>query len=489
MRLRPGNLKLPRLTLGGVARNVVVVGGGTALGQGALVVAAPVLARSYDPESFGLLSVYSALLLVLVAVSALRFDFAIPISTNASEAIHLLALSVVLVAAFSVVSGLTVIVWGTQVTAALGAAPLAAYIWLLPFALFVAGVGQALSSWAVYLRTFPVIGRVRAIQGVGQATSQAALGLLHVGPLGLLLGDTVGRMFGSGELLRNLFPSMKSARFSLADMRRYARQRWGFARVMTAASLVGAVSLQIPFLLIPAFFDLQSSGQYFLAYRLLVLPASLVAAAVSQVFLGEASFRKADPGRLHDLARNVAVTLLAFSIPTYGIITFTGPALVEAVFGPQWALAGVIAQIMAPSLILWSVTGPVSGLLVVGSREKESFGFTILGLLVGIASLGIGGLLNSLTTGLVILTATSVLLHVVALWRFLRVAFVGLRELVRPAARILMLTIPSIALVLLVGQIDASAMVLASGVGWSIAVGLAVRFSPEVRGLMSGSND
>ena len=74
-------------------------------------------------------------------------------------------------------------------------------------------------------------------------------------------------------------------------LRRYAGERWAFARVMTGASFLNALSLQVPFLLIPALFDLQSSGQYFLAYRILVLPGSLVAAAVSQVFFGEASFR------------------------------------------------------------------------------------------------------------------------------------------------------------------------------------------------------
>ena len=38
---------------------------------------------------------------------------------------------------------------------------------------------------------------------------------------------------------------------------------------MTAASLLSAVSLQIPFLMIPPFFGLELAGQVFLAFRLL----------------------------------------------------------------------------------------------------------------------------------------------------------------------------------------------------------------------------
>jgi hypothetical protein len=51
--------------VGSVARNMVVVGGATAIGQGALVLASPLLTRLYDPQAFGLLSVYSAVLSVL----------------------------------------------------------------------------------------------------------------------------------------------------------------------------------------------------------------------------------------------------------------------------------------------------------------------------------------------------------------------------------------------------------------------------------------
>ena len=148
-----------------------------------------------------------------------------------------------------------------------------------------------------YHRLFPRIGRLRATQGLGQAVCQAALGILRVGPIGLILGDTAGRLLGTEQLLRPLLGTLRSASLTLTAMRHSARERWGFARVMTAASLLNVLSLQVPFLIeIPALFDLQLSGQYFLAYRMLVLPTSLVAAAVSQVFFGEASARRPGPG-------------------------------------------------------------------------------------------------------------------------------------------------------------------------------------------------
>lgn len=479
----------PRLPLGSVARNLAIVGGATALGQGAVVLAAPVLARLYDPQSFGLLSVYAALLSILVAVSSLRFDFAVPIATDAVEAVHLLALSVVLALASSVMVGLVVLAWGAQLSAALGAAQLTPFLWLLPIALFAASVAQALSAWAVYHRSFPALARMRAMQGVAQAACQTVLGFLHAGSLGLIVGDVAGRAFGTEQLLRSLFGTLRSTAVSKRTMARYARERWGFARVMTAASLLSALSLQVPFLLIPVLFDLESSGQYFLAYRVLVLPASLVAAGVSQVFFGEASYRRGDQQRLHDLARNVTVALLAFSIPTYAVVAVSGQALITTVFGHQWELAGLCAQIMAPWLMLWSVASPISTLLLVGRRERESLAFTVAELGLKAGSLAIGAALHSLIVGIVVLSAVGVLLEVGSLWRFLRVASVSLRELVRPAGRIIALTTPILALVVLVSLVAPERQALASAVGWAIAFGLAARYSPEARALLSGSHD
>lgn len=489
VRMRLPTAGLPRLTLGSVARNLVMVGAGTALGQAATVVAAPILARLYDPEAFGLLSVYAAVLSVLVAIASLRFDFAIPIAAEDDDAAHLLVLSVALAFGASILVGFVVIVWGAQVSAALGAAPLAELLWLLPISLLAASITQALASWAVYHRWFPALARLRAIQGVALAACQVVLGLLRGGAGGLIVGDVAGRVVGTGQLLRALLASLRSTELSRGRLRRTAREHWGFARVMTVASLLSALSLQVPFLLIPALFDLESSGQFFLAYRVLILPASLVAAAVSQVFFGEASHRRADSLSLHDLAFDIAVSLFVFSIPTYGIIAVGGSALFAAVFGDQWALAGTYAQIMAPSLVVWSVASPISTLPLVGRRERESLAFTAAELGLRAAALGFGAVVHSLTAGLVALSLTAVLLNIAAIWRFLRVASVTLRELVRPAGRIFALTAPFMGMVVLAGPIAEHVVLLVSIGGWAVALALAARFTPEFRALLSGSHD
>jgi O-antigen/teichoic acid export membrane protein len=471
--------------MGGIARDFVVVGGATLLGQGAILVAAPLLARLYDPTDFGVLAVFAGVLSVLVAVASLRFDLAIPIAADRDEAVHLLILSNLISFAASILVAVGVLLWGGQLAAGLGRGDLGAVIWLLPVALFLASLTQALASWAVYNRSFSQLARMRVVQGVSQAGGQLALGFLRLGPIGLVLGDTVSRIAGAGQLIRSSLTSVRSTSTSVAGVIRSARERWAFARVMTSASLLSTLSLQAPFLLIPAFFDLASSGQYFLAFRMLALPASLVVAAVGQVFFGEASHRRINPKRLHDLSHDAAASLLVFSIPTYAVVMVAGQALIVTVFGPEWQLAGLYAQIMAPSLILWTVANPMSSLPLVGRRERQSLLFTAAELGLKVLALMIGAWFHSLTLGIVVLSITSVLIEGAAMWRFLRIASVSLEELARPVARIIGSTFPFLALLLLVGQALPVALPVAAVIAWVGAFGLSVRSSREARALMS----
>lgn len=472
---------------GSVARSLAIMGGATAIGQGALVVSAPVVARLYDPAAFGILAVYTAVLSVLVAVASLRYDFAIPIAQDRSEAVHLVVLSVTLALGAGVIAALAIFMWGTPLALMLGVPSLASYMWLLPCALVVASITQALASWAVYDRSFEALGRMRAVQGVGQAAFQTVLGILHVGPLGLLAGDLAGRTLGTQQLSRSVLASLRSTQLSVNGVRRQARKTWKFARVMTAASFLSAVSLQLPFLLIPMLFTLEAAGQYFLAYRVLILPASLVAAAFSQVFFGEAAFRRSNAPDLQEFARNAVVALLIFSIPTYGMVTVVGPALIQTAFGDEWMPAGQYAQIIAPWLMLQCVASPISGLLVIGRREGESLAFTAAGLTLEAAAIGIGAAMDSLIAGLVILSITSVLLTLGSLWRFLRVANVGLRELGRPASRILAMTLPSLVAVGILAAVSPAWVLLAAAVGWTTAIGLAGYRSPELHAFLRGT--
>lgn len=478
-----------------IARSSAALGAGTLVGQLSLVLAAPLLARLYDPNAFGALATYSALLMILAAGATLRYDFAIPIARGSAEAALLFVLSLGIGFVSSAAVLAMVFVAGGALASLLGAANgQAQALWILPVGLFIAATGQSLGGFAVHHRAFSALARTRVYQGVALACCQLGLGVLQAGAIGLVVGDVSGRAIAAGALYRALRIRTAHTRISLARLRFAARRYWGFARVMTLASVAGALSLQVPFLLLPLLFDLDATGQYFMAYRMLVLPASLLAAAVSQVFFGEAAHRRERPEAMRHLAKRSAAVLFMFSVPTYAVAFVAGPQLFVAVLGDEWQEAGEMARIMSPWLLVWSVASPLSTLLLVGRRERESLFFTSAEFLARSFAIGIGAALGSLFGAIVALSVVSLAISTAGLWRILRVASLRLRDLARPVATTVAMTLPAIvALALVVSLLppDASSLIIvaAGAVAWLAGVASGSWRSAELRALLRETDD
>ena len=168
-----------------------------------------------------------------------------------------------------------------------------------------------------------------------------ALAVLRTGATGLVLGDVPAASIAVASLYRALRSKIAQTRMSLAGPQVSGATVLGLregddGRIGRRCPVV----CRCPFLLIPLLFDLDATGQYFMAYRMLVLPASLVAAAVSQVFFGEASHRRERPEAMRDLAKRAASVLFIVSIPTYTIAAVAGPSLFVVLLGDQWQEAG-----------------------------------------------------------------------------------------------------------------------------------------------------
>jgi O-antigen/teichoic acid export membrane protein len=212
------------------------------------------------------------------------------------------------------------------------------------------------------------------------------------------------------------------------------------------------------------------------------------------VFFGEAAHRRDRPEAMRDLAKRAASVLFIFSIPTYASVFVAGPLLFVALLGDEWQEAGSMARVMSPWLLVWSVASPLSTLLLVGRRERESLFFTSVEFLARSVAIGLGATFGSLMGTIVAMSVVSLVISVVGLWRILRVASVRLRDLVGPVSTTVWLTLPSIialALVLPLLPADVPGLVVVAlmALAWLAAIGLSSARSVELRALLSESHD
>src|SRR5476651_1223860 len=86
-------------------KNVSIMLTGSGVGQLVSVLLSPILTRLYSPQQFGILSVYTAILVILVVLASLRYELALTLVASEEEAMNLAAVCFCVLMATTAVIG------------------------------------------------------------------------------------------------------------------------------------------------------------------------------------------------------------------------------------------------------------------------------------------------------------------------------------------------------------------------------------------------
>lgn len=410
----------------GFMRSLASLAGGAAAGQIITVLASPIITRHYGPAEIGAFSVFTTTALLLNSTNSVRYEMAVPVAKDEESAGHLVWLCFILVVLFSVLLAGAVWIWGGSFCRVVKVPSLAPYLWLIPFTTAAAGFYEPLSFYAIRRKDFRTLAQSRFVQGAVQSGVQVVLGFFRMGTLGLVVGDLAGRILSAlrlawGGRITGIFHG-----FPWQGIKRVAGEFSRYPKYMAGASILNLTAMQIPFLLIPGYFGAASAGHYFLAYRTLFMPASFIGGAISQVFLGEAAARARDGEDLQHITARIFLILSAAYLPLYTACLAGAGLLFPLVFGPRWGPAGHIAQVLAPMTLVWSLARPLSGMLLVRDRLKESLAFTLFELLAVLVALHLGHRAGSISRATIFIAEAGLLTSCCSVIRFLHAAEVRL---------------------------------------------------------------
>jgi len=354
----------------GFRLKVLQVAGGTALAQGLLVLASPVLTRLYTPADFGVLVVYVSLVSLSVTVASLRFELALPLPSDETEAAALLLLCVGLVAGSTALGGLLIHVFRHRILGWMGEPGLGPYLWLVPVSTLGAGLYQVFNCWAIRKERYDSIARTRVTQSLTQLAVQLATGPFGLGPAGLLAGDALGRTNGTRTLAlldwRRDWASLRGVGWG--DLARAARRYRRFPLFSSGTALLNTANLRMPGLLLAIYYGPGVAGCFALAQRVFAVPSSVIGESVAQVFFGESA--QLGRGRsLMPLFLGTVRRMFLLGLPLMGASSLAGWFLFPALFGAAWKSAGGFLVAIAPMALAQFTGACVSSALVVLERQ------------------------------------------------------------------------------------------------------------------------
>lgn len=330
---------------------MLTIAAGTGAAQILVIASSPVLTRLYTPANYGVFAVAASIITVLIAVTCLRYEYAVFLPEADDTAANVVALAFLVNLGMCVASLVILGVAGASILTLLGAAALGPYVLLVTLSQFGGGAGSTLVSWAVRTKTFSEIAAFRVAQAIALVTVQVGLGIVGLGTAGLLFGDVAGRVSGSSRLIRSAWRRNADVfrRISPAGIVAAARRYRRFPIFSSPSALLNALGLQMPLLSVVAFYGATAGGHYALADRGCSIPLTLVAGAVGQVYLAEvARNAREKPAAVRGLFLRTTRSLALMAVGPAILLAALAPILAGPVFGANWSEAGLFVAILAP---------------------------------------------------------------------------------------------------------------------------------------------
>ncbi len=388
------------------ARGVGLLASGTAGSQALLMLAAPLLTRLYTPEQFGLLAVYTGLLSMLLSISTLTYEEAIPLPETDEEGANVAMLCLAIAGLVALACGAVILFADGHILRRLDAAAIAPYIGLLPIGLFLASASQILAFWAMRRKHFSLVAQTRLKQSLANTTMQLAG--YKLATLALILGHTAGQTTGCLSLARYARDSAGFRHISLRGMLAAGKRYRNFPLFSTWSNLLNTAGRELPSILLAALFSPAAAGLYALANRVLAMPMTVLGGAIAHVLLANAAQAQRE-GRLGQLVAAVYDKLSHIAMPFVLMLIVIAPDLFTLAFGQDWRQAGVLVQWMTPWLYIRFIASPFSTLIPVLEKQREGLVFYAIVFVVRIAAILAGSLQHDLVFTVALFSMGSVL--------------------------------------------------------------------------------
>ena len=366
-------------------RNVLTLMSGTTIAQAIPVAVTPILTRIYTPAEFGLFAIYMALISVGVMIATGRLEMAVLIARKDSEALQLAVISLVISGVISFLAMIAIAIWGQQIAVLAGLPELETWLYIVPFSIFLFSVYKVLLHWLNRKKQYELMSRSRITQSGSISALQMVVGLAAKIPAGLALADCLGRVAALLFIFRRVKATIKLPEFNRARQYALIRRYRKFPFLGSPASLLNILSLQMPYVIIPAIFTSAIAGMYFLVFRVLMLPIALLGESMMEVFRNRAIEDLKDHGTCRPVFIKTFLSLVIIGLPPTLLLMLFGREIFAFVFGEDWREAGHYAAILAPMALFRLSCAPLSGVLFIREKLKlilllQSFFFVMVAL-------------------------------------------------------------------------------------------------------------
>jgi len=337
------------------SRNVLTLMIGTTIAQAIPIAISPILTRIYTPEDFGVFALYMSIASIISVIATGRYELAIMLPKKDSDAINIVALSILISFFVSFISFVIVFIFNTQITNLLNNPEISNWLYFIPITILLTGIYQSFNYWSNRKKQYKRIATSRVVQSGSTASANLGMGFGGFGSSGLIVGQVLGKSISTAILGKLIWNEDKNKLNEIKNLKIFAmaKKYIKFPKITIWSSFINSFYNDGKFIILGIVFLPNIMGQLYLAFRVLMIPVSIISTNIADVLFQKTSvmnnIKTSNKEILSKLIKVLFVLMSIALLPT-AIIYFFGENLFSFIFGKNWTEAGQYASVLAIAL-------------------------------------------------------------------------------------------------------------------------------------------
>lgn len=434
-----------------LTKDVAKLASATTVAAAITILATPIITRIFSADDFGTAAIFISVSTIIGIVACLRYELAILLPRENSQAAAILVLCFVLSITIGVVTAGGLIAYHF----ASGAKPLPWLYWLLPLAVILNGFNAALIRWNSRKRCYGTNSIARVAEVSATSTLQVGAGLALLTSSGaLVFGYLGGRTISLAVLFRQSLSELSSIRKASTGklLEQFARYK-NFPLVDSFSAFTNTASTHLPPLLLGLLFSPAAAGFYALGYRLIQLPMTTMGNAVAQVYFQRFT-EFAEQDRRTRLTLEVIERLVILSLLPMTLLGLLGQEAFRILFGSQWAEAGIYAEILSIWGFFWLISSPLSVVFTALEQLGQGLKINLIIFASRLISLLIGALVGDARLAILLFSFSGAVVFSYLLLRVLHLTKISIYTPIGIIARQGLFVVPAALLLLGCKSVD-----------------------------------
>jgi len=382
-------------------------------GQLSVILISPLVAYLYGPAQYGAAMTILSIAGILAVFSCLRYEAAIPLCKENSDATQVVCLCLLLtiIVGLLLTAGAVILQHKSILQNTFN---IKYHVWfIIPLVVF-QGIYAALDGWALFRGDVRLLSISKLLQGASLSVGQVGFAYLsNRSASGLLLAFLVSQIISSAPIALQMLKVNKqdNAWIAMRHMVYLARKYYKFPAFELWARVTTNATDLLPQVLVAFSFGSAAAGHFGLAQRILAVPLRLLSVSSSQIYISEVvRFPLGSPHvpRIFlDTMARATILGTGYLLP---ILSLSG-MIFEGLFGEAWKESERITQVLCILYIVLVPSRAIRYTAQYAGRQGSAFMLSLIGLVICFVSFWSG---VALDIGLIWSTALYAVLGAIA---------------------------------------------------------------------------